>query len=224
MTERDGLLRRVLREQIVAIVRLSGAADLVALAESLHAGGITLFEFTATTPGAVEAVAQCRARFGDHALVGMGTVLDVETARQATDAGAQFLISPVWQREVIEAAHAGGALAIPGALVPQDIVAATQAGADIVKVFPARAFGPQYIADILAPLPRLRLMPTGGVSAENALAYLRAGAVAVALGGRLVDEAVVEARDWREVTRRARALVEAVHPAHQESEQTSSER
>ncbi|HEX8034497.1 MAG TPA: bifunctional 4-hydroxy-2-oxoglutarate aldolase/2-dehydro-3-deoxy-phosphogluconate aldolase [Ktedonobacterales bacterium] len=211
-SNRDEVLHRVLREQIVAIIRLRGAADLVAVAEALLAGGITLFEFTATTPGAMEAIVQCRARFGDNALIGMGTVLDAATARQATTAGAQFLISPVWQREVIEAAHASSALAIPGALVPQDIVAATEAGADIVKVFPARVFGPQYIADLLAPLPHLRLMPTGGVSAENVPAYLRAGAVAVALGGSLVDEALVAARDWRALTRRARAVVEAVHP------------
>ena len=209
MADRDLLLRRALACRLVAIVRLRDGAALLEVAGALVAGGITTLEFTLTTPGAITAIERCRARFGE-AVVGAGTVLDADGARRCLAAGAQFLVSPGFDPDVIAAARVGGALAMPGAMTPTEIVVAWRAGADVVKVFPARALGPRYIADVLAPLPDVPLMPTGGVDATNAADYLRAGAVAVAVGGSLVDPAAVARGDWAALTARARALVAAV--------------
>jgi 2-dehydro-3-deoxyphosphogluconate aldolase/(4S)-4-hydroxy-2-oxoglutarate aldolase len=194
VTDRD-LLRRALAGRVVAIVRLREGAALLEVAEALVAGGITTLEFTLTTPGAAEAIERCRARFGEAVVVGAGTVRDADDARRCLAAGAQFLVSPGFDPDVIAAARDGGALAMPGAMTPTEILAAWRAGADVVKVFPARALGPRYIADVLAPLPDVLLMPTGGVDATNAADYLRAGAVAVAVGGNLIDAAVVARAD-----------------------------
>ena len=197
--------------KIVAIIRLREGGNMPDIAAALIEGGIRALEFTLTTPGAVEAIEACRARFGDAALVGAGTVLDVQGAHSCLQAGAQFLVSPHLDPAVIGAAHEAGALAMPGALTPGEIVAAWRAGADVVKVFPIRAFGPAYIKDLLAPLSGIPLMPTGGVDESNAADYLRAGAIGVAVGGKLFDPAAVAARDWQAITARARTLVEAVN-------------
>ena len=210
MTDRDLLLRRALARRLVAIVRLRDGAALLEVAEALVEGGITTLEFTLTTPGAITAIERCRARFSEAVVVGAGTVLDPDGARRCVAAGAQFLVSPGVDPDVIAAARDGGALAMPGAMTPTEILAAWRAGADVVKVFPARALGPRYIADVLAPLPEVPLMPTGGVDATNAADYLRSGAVAVAVGGNLVDPAAVARADWAALTARARALVDAV--------------
>jgi 2-dehydro-3-deoxyphosphogluconate aldolase/(4S)-4-hydroxy-2-oxoglutarate aldolase len=180
------------------------------VAEALIAGGIRSLEFTLTTPGAIEAISACRARFGDEAVVGAGTVIDAVEARRCLEAGAQFLVSPGTDLDVIAAARLGGALSMPGALTPTEVIAAWRAGADVVKVFPARQFGPQYIRDLRGPLPQIPLMPTGGVDERNAADYLRAGAVGVAVGGNLIDPAAVALSDWAAITARALALVEAV--------------
>jgi len=208
--DRDLLLRCALAGRLVAIIRLRDGAALLEVAAALVEGGITTLEFTLTTPGAVEAIERCRARFGEAVVVGAGTVLDAEGARRCLAAGAQFLVSPGFDPDVIAAARAAGALAMPGAMTPTEILAAWRAGADVVKVFPARSLGPRYIADVLAPLPDVLLMPTGGVDATNAADYVRAGAVGVAVGGNLVDPAAVARADWATLTQRARALVDAV--------------
>jgi 2-dehydro-3-deoxyphosphogluconate aldolase/(4S)-4-hydroxy-2-oxoglutarate aldolase len=210
VTDRNLLLRRALAGRLVAIVRLRDGAALLEVAAALVEGGITTLEFTLTTPGAITAIERCRARFGEAVVVGAGTVLDADGARRCLTAGAQFLVSPGFDPDVIAAARDGGALAMPGAMTPTEILAAWRAGADVVKVFPARALGPRYIADVLAPLPDVLLMPTGGVDEKNAADYLRAGAVAVAVGGNVVDPATVAHADWAALTARARALVAAV--------------
>ena len=210
MLNHDELLERTLDNRLVAIIRLRHEAPLAQVAEALVAGGIRALEFTLTSPGAVPAITACRARFGDDIIVGAGTVLDEEEARHCLDASAQFLVSPGFDRAVVALARARGALALPGALTPTEIVTAWRAGADVVKVFPARAFGPRYIADLLAPLPQIPLMPTGGVDETNVAAYLRAGAVGVAVGGTLVAEDTVARADWDALTARARVVVAAV--------------
>lgn len=207
------LRERALAGKIVAIIRLRDGGNMPEIAAALIEGGISALEFTLTTPGAVEAIEACRARFGAQALIGAGTVMDAAAARTSLEAGAQFLVSPHLDPAVVAAAHAAGALAMPGALTPGEIVTAWRAGADVVKVFPIRAFGPAYIKDLLAPLPDIPLMPTGGIDERNAADYLRAGAVGVAVGGKLFDPAAVAARDWQAITDRARMLVEAVSAA-----------
>jgi len=213
MLDHGELLERTLKDRLVAIIRLRHEAPLARVAEALIAGGIRALEFTLTSPGAVPAITACRARFGNDVIVGAGTVLDAEEARRCLDAGAQFLVSPGFDPAVVALARERGALAMPGALTPTEIVTAWRAGADVVKVFPARAFGPRYIADLLAPLPQIPLMPTGGVDETNVADYLRAGVVGVAVGGRLVAEDAVTRADWDALTERARVLVAAVRQA-----------
>ncbi|HWQ12331.1 MAG TPA: bifunctional 4-hydroxy-2-oxoglutarate aldolase/2-dehydro-3-deoxy-phosphogluconate aldolase [Roseiflexaceae bacterium] len=196
--------------RIIAIVRLERYDRAVEVARALFAGGITAVEFTLTGAGAHQAIAACRAALGGAAQVGVGTVLRREEARAAIDAGAQFVVTPAVRPEVVNACRERGVPVLCGALTPTEALAAHEAGAAMVKIFPARAFGPQYIRDILAPLPFLRLVPTGGVSAENARAYLQAGAAAVGIGGNLVAPQVVAAGDWGQITAAAQMCAAAV--------------
>jgi 2-dehydro-3-deoxyphosphogluconate aldolase/(4S)-4-hydroxy-2-oxoglutarate aldolase len=205
------ILNHLLTERIVAIVRLDGAEQLVQVAEALKAGGITVIEFTCSTPGALDMVRAAYAQFGDQVLMGAGTVLDSETARAAILAGAQFIVNPTVNLDTIELCKRYGKPIISGAMTPTEILNVWEAGADLVKVFPISAVGgPEYIKAVLAPLPQLRLVPTGGVTAENSAAYLKAGAVAVAVGGGLVDKKAVARGDWAAITKEAERLVAVI--------------
>lgn len=204
------ILDSILNTKIVAIVRLERYDQAVAVASALLEGGISAIEFTLTGEGAIDAIAAARAVLGDSAQIGVGTVLTVEAADAAIDAGAQFVVTPAVRPDVIAVCRARGVPIMCGALTPTEALSAHEAGAEIIKIFPARAFGPAYIRDLLAPLPMLRLAPTGGIDASNARAYLDAGAVAVGIGGNLVSKQVVAAKDWAEMTRIAHQYVEAV--------------
>lgn len=196
--------------RIIAIVRLKEYNQALDLARALIAGGISVIEFTLTGRGAVEAIARTRAELGASALIGAGTVLTTRDVAEVATAGAQFVVTPVLSLPVIEASHAQNMPIICGALTPSEMQTAYEAGAEMVKVFPARQVGPQYLRDILAPLPHLRLVPTGGIDAHNAADYLKAGAVAVGIGGSLVAEQAVAVGDWERITRHARACVDAI--------------
>jgi 2-dehydro-3-deoxyphosphogluconate aldolase / (4S)-4-hydroxy-2-oxoglutarate aldolase len=204
------VLDAIAATRIVAIVRLERYDRSVEIARALLAGGITAVEFTLTGAGAHAAIGAARAALGEAAQIGVGTVLAASAAAQAIDAGAQFVVTPALRPDVIAACRERGVPILCGALTPTEALAAHEAGADLVKIFPARLGGPQYIKDILAPLPQLRLVPTGGVSAENARAYLDAGATAVGIGGNLVSTAAVAEGDWARIEAVARACVEAV--------------
>jgi 2-dehydro-3-deoxyphosphogluconate aldolase/(4S)-4-hydroxy-2-oxoglutarate aldolase len=158
-------------------------------------------------------IKQATARFGNEVLMGAGTVLDPETARAAILAGAEFIVTPALNLATIELCKRYGKPIISGALTPTEILTAWQAGSDMVKVFPADLGGPGYIKAVLAPLPQVRLVPTGGVSAENAAEYLKAGATAVGVGGKLVDKAAVARGDWAAITSEAQKLVDVVRGA-----------
>lgn len=145
-------------------------------------------------------------------MVGAGTVTDADTARRAIDAGARFIVGPVFRRAVIDACHERNVPAMPGCFTPTEILDAWEAGADIVKVFPSTSLGPAFIKDVRAPLPQLKLMPTGGVSIENAADWLRAGAVAVGIGSALVDSTAVQAGDFAVLTQRAERLMANIQP------------
>lgn len=204
-------LTSLLEEKIVAIVRLDSGEQLVHAAEALIAGGISVIEFTFSTPGALDMVKEASAHFGDEVLLGAGTVLDPETARAAILAGAQFIVTPSVNLATIALCKRYGKPIVAGAMTPTEIMTVWEAGADLVKVFPASAIGgPDYIKAVLAPLPQLRLVPTGGVSADNAAQFLKAGAVAVAVGGNLVDKKAVARGDWAAITAEAQRLVAAV--------------
>ncbi len=207
------VIARILRTGVIAIVRLDSAESLRRVADAILEGGIDIIEFTMTTPGALDILESATAEFGDRVILGAGTVLDPESARAAVLAGARFIVSPNLNAKTIELCHRYGVVAVPGVLTPTEIVAAMQAGADLIKVFPASLGGPDYIKAVRAPLPQAPLVPTGGVEVENAGDYIRAGAVAVAIGGSLVNKKWVAAGDFARMTETARRLVETVRAA-----------
>lgn len=208
-----GMVERIERSGVVAIVRLDDYTRAAEMARALADGGVEAVEFTYTNPAAGEAVRATKEAIGDAMLVGAGTVLDPETARAAILLGADFIVTPTVQVETIRLCQRYSVPTVIGAFTPTEILTAWEAGATIVKVFPASVGGPRYLKDVRGPLPHVRLMPTGGVSRENAAEFIRAGAVGVAAGSNLVDAATVERGDWSTLTERARALVEAVQGA-----------
>ena len=207
MTEvREMVLRSA---EPIAIVRLDDLGEAVAIGQALVEGGIRALEFTLTNPDALNSIGEVRGRLEEgRALVGAGTVLDGGSAGEAISAGAQFLVTPVYRRDVIERGLEGGVPVVSGAMSPTEIFAAWQDGADLVKVFPARSLGPSYVKDLLGPLPQLRLVPTGGVNLDNCAAFIEAGAYTVALGSNLVDEDVISRHDWGELSALAQRYVE----------------
>ena len=210
---RADVVRRIERDRAVAVVRTDAPDDLVRIAEALAEGGVVCFEVTMTVPNAIDGIRTVTEALGDTVLVGAGSVTDAETARRAVEAGARYVVSPVFKPEVVEAAHALDAAAMPGCFTPTEILAAHEAGADVAKVFPAGALGPGFIKGVLAPMPYLKLMPTGGVSLDNATTWLRSGAVAVGAGSALVEPEAVAAGDWARLTDNARRLRAAVDAA-----------
>lgn len=205
----------ILDSGVVAIVRLDSAQHVLAVADALAQGGITVIEFTMTTPGALEVLRQASETMGGKVLLGAGTVLDPETARAAILAGARFIVSPTLSDRVIATCRRYSVVSIPGAYTPTEVLAAWERGADLVKIFPASSLGPQYLRDVLAPLPQVKLVPTGGVTLENAPDFIRAGAAAIAVGSSLVDRASVAAQAYDVLTERARAFRAAVANARQ---------
>ena len=206
-------VQRVINSGVVAIVRMDDAAGLGQVARAIKDGGVDIIEFTMTTPGALDIIAKCTAEFGDSVLLGAGTVLDTETARAAILAGARFLVAPTLNTAVIDLAHRYDVAVLPGVFTPTEMLTAWEAGADLLKVFPATALGPQYFKDVLAPLPYLRMVPTGGVSLENTADFIKAGAVAVAVGSNMVDRKMVKEGRWADLTATAKKFVAAVQGA-----------
>jgi 2-dehydro-3-deoxyphosphogluconate aldolase/(4S)-4-hydroxy-2-oxoglutarate aldolase len=201
----------------VAVVRLPSARLVREAVNALHAGGVRGIELTMTTPDALAVIEELARWMGGELLVGAGSVLGADAARRAVDAGAEYVVSPVFRQAVLDEAHRLGVPAMPGAFTPTEILDAHEAGADLVKVFPSDALGPAFIRGVLAPMPFLRLMPTGGVTPDNVGDWLRAGAHAVGLGSALVDPTLVASGDLAALTERARrvtAQVEAARATH----------
>jgi 2-dehydro-3-deoxyphosphogluconate aldolase/(4S)-4-hydroxy-2-oxoglutarate aldolase len=203
-------LQRVLTSGIVAIIRAPDGSLLVDVAEALAAGGVEVLEVTFTVPQAHRVLEQVAAKLGDRVLLGAGTVLDTETARIALLAGAQFIVSPVVNTEVIQLCRRYDKLVMPGALTPTEILTAWQAGADIVKVFPSDITGPAYLKAVHGPLPQIRLMPTGGVNLQTAADFLKAGACALGIGSSLVEPAAVASGDFERIRTLAAQYVKIV--------------
>lgn len=201
---------------VVAVLRADRPDALVQVAQAIGRGGIGAVEITMTTPRALDVIGECANRLGDEMLLGAGTVLDPETARAAILAGAEYIVTPTLNPDVITLCRRYDKVIIPGALTPTEILTSWECGADIVKVFPATAVGPKYFKDVKAPLPQIDLMPTGGVDLDNAGDFIRAGACAVAVGGNLVDKAAVAAGEWHVLTDTARKYVDTVRNARQE--------
>jgi 2-dehydro-3-deoxyphosphogluconate aldolase / (4S)-4-hydroxy-2-oxoglutarate aldolase len=201
---KDADLRRVLDCGIVAVVRSPDGRQLVEVARALADGGVTVVEITMTVPDALDVVRQVRRALGDRLLLGAGTILDPETARAALLAGAEYLVAPTVNLDVIRVCQRYDKLVMPGAFTPTEILAAWEAGADIVKVFPADVLGPAFFKAMRGPLPQIRLMPTGGVDLNTAADFLRAGACCLGVGGQLVDPKAVAAGDFDRIRNLAR--------------------
>jgi 2-dehydro-3-deoxyphosphogluconate aldolase / (4S)-4-hydroxy-2-oxoglutarate aldolase len=204
------LLNRILHAGIIAVVRHRDAAPLPDALAALAAGGVIVGEVTLTVPDACGVIRTAKARHGDGVILGAGTVLSVADAAAAVAAGAQFIVSPTLNLPVIQWCKAHDILVMPGAFTPTEVLAAYDAGADVVKVFPAEVVGPAFFKALRGPLPHVKLMPTGGVDLTTAAAFLDAGAVCLGVGSQLVDPKLLAAGDFAELTRRAAAYAAIV--------------
>jgi 2-dehydro-3-deoxyphosphogluconate aldolase / (4S)-4-hydroxy-2-oxoglutarate aldolase len=203
-------LELVRQTKIIAIMRAQQANQMLTAAEAIYAGGVRVIEVTMTTPGALNLITEATQRFGDSVLFGAGSVLDAETARQAILAGAGFIVAPTLNLQVIALCRRYSIPVMPGCYTPTECLTAWEAGADMIKLFPADIGGPDFMKAILAPLPHLEIVPVGGVTVENVGEYIRKGATAVGVGSSLINQAVVDQGDFAELTRRAWAFVAAI--------------
>jgi len=210
---KEDQLRRVLDCGIVAVVRCSDCKQLVEVARALADGGVTVVEITMSVPNALDVIRQVRQSLGDRILLGAGTVLDTETARAVLLAGAEYIVAPTMNLDVIRLCRRYDKLVMPGAFTPTEILAAWEAGADIVKVFPAEVVGPTYFKAIRGPLPQIRLMPTGGVDLTTAAAFLKAGACCLGIGSQLVEPRAVAEGNCERIRELARQYVTIVRQA-----------
>jgi 2-dehydro-3-deoxyphosphogluconate aldolase/(4S)-4-hydroxy-2-oxoglutarate aldolase len=206
-------LERVHQTGIVAVIRAASGQRLAEVAEALVAGGVDVMEVTFTVPRAHQVLEQVAQRLAGRILLGAGTVLDPETARIAILSGAEFIVSPTLNLDVIRLCRRYDKLVMPGAFTPTEVLAAWEAGADIVKIFPSDVTGPAYLKALSGPLPQIRLMPTGGVNLETAASFLRAGAYALGIGGSLVDPKAVAAGDLANIEKLARQFCDIVRQA-----------
>lgn len=198
---------------VVAVIRTSSAHELVNICTAMAEGGIVGVEITMTSPNALEAIREATSELGGKAIIGAGSVLDAETARACILGGADFVVSPVFNAGLVEMCRRYSKIVIPGAFSPTEILTAWQAGADVVKVFPATKLGPSFIKDVLGPLPQVKLTPTGGIDLGNMGDFLKAGAVFVGVGSSLVDKTLVAHGRWDELSARAAQFVAAAKNA-----------
>lgn len=206
-------LEEITRSGVVAVIRANSAGELKNITLALNKGGVKALEITMTSPGALETIKAVSSELGDSAIIGVGSVLDTETARAAILAGAQFVVSPVFKPEIITLCRRYDKICIPGAFTPTEILSAWEAGADVVKIFPATKLGPGYIKDLKGPLPQIKVTPTGGVNLENTADFIKAGAEFVGVGGAMVDKKLVAAGKWDELSALAAKFVQAVQEA-----------
>ncbi len=213
MRSRSAVITLLTHPGIIAVIRTQRANQVVPIAEALVAGGVIAVEVTLTVPDALEAIREASRTLGARALVGAGTVLDAPSCRAALEAGAEFIVSPITRREIVEAAHAADRPVMLGAYTPTEAQTAFEAGADFIKLFPADKLGPAYVQALRAPLPHLRIVPTGGVDLETAGAFLKAGCAALGVGGSLLTPEILKAEDWPALTRLAAAFVRVARAA-----------
>src|SRR5512140_3607665 len=214
---REDIVRTIRETGLVPVIRAANAEQAQQAAEAVQREGIAVVEITMTVPGAIRVMEKVAADVGDKVLLGAGTILDPETARAAILAGAQFLVAPSLNLNVIAMAHRYSKAVLPGALTPTEVLAAWEAGADFVKVFPAGNMGgPKYIKALKGPFPQIEMVPTGGVNLETAADFLKAGACAVAVGGELVDARLIQEGRYDLIEERARQYLAAIAKARGE--------
>ena len=208
MSEREKIVSGIEAEGLVAIVRVRRPELALPLAKALVAGGIRAVELTMSIPNALEAVRTIDRELGDKILLGVGTVIDDDTCRAAIDAGAKYVISPITRPSLVAVAHALDRPVMLGAYTPTEAQAAHEAGSDFVKIFPADTLGPSYIKSLLAPLPHLRIVPTGGVNLDTMEAYLAAGSAALGTGSALLKKEIIAGENWGELERLAKRFAD----------------
>ena len=208
MSEREKIVSGIEAEGLVAIVRVRRPELALPLAKALVAGGIRAVELTMSIPNALEAVRTIDRELGDEILLGVGTVIDDDTCRAAIDAGAKYVISPITRPSLVAVAHALDRPVMLGAYTPTEAQAAHEAGSDFVKIFPADTLGPSYIKSLLAPLPHLKIVPTGGVNLDTMEAYLAAGSAALGTGSALLKKEIIAGENWGELERLAKRFAD----------------
>lgn len=213
MRTKAEIIEQLLNPGVIAVVRARRAEQAVPLAEALVAGGLIAVEITMTTPNAIAAIKEASAKLGRRALIGVGTVLNEQTCQAALDAGAEFVVSPICRRELVPIAHQASKPIMLGSYTPTEAQLAHEAGSDFIKIFPADTLGPNYIKALRAPLPHLKIVPTGGVDLKTIGAFFKAGVAAVGAGSSLISKEVLEQDDWATLTKTAAEFVRAAQTA-----------
>jgi len=212
--EKREIFNRMIDEGVIPVVRVSSAQEAMDVSDAIKEGGVSLIEITMSVQGAIDVIKELTRKYKDEIIMGAGTILDPETGRAALLAGAQFIVSPTLNLDLIHLAHRYSAVVIPGAMTPTEILSAWNAGADMVKVFPAAQLGgPEYLKALKGPLPQILLVPTGGVNLQNAAAFIKAGAAALGVGGELVDKKAVKEKKFNVITENTRAFLKVVKEA-----------
>jgi 2-dehydro-3-deoxyphosphogluconate aldolase/(4S)-4-hydroxy-2-oxoglutarate aldolase len=212
--EKREIFNRMIDEGVIPVVRVSSAQEAMDVSDAIKEGGVSLIEITMSVQGAIDVIKELTRKYKDEIIMGAGTILDPETGRAALLAGAQFIVSPTLNLDLIHLAHRYSAVVIPGAMTPTEILSAWNAGVDMVKVFPAAQLGgPEYLKALKGPLPQILLVPTGGVNLQNAAAFIKAGATALGVGGELVDKTAVKEKKFNVITENTRAFLKVVKEA-----------
>ena len=206
-------MEKIENSGIVAIIRNDTNHDLIQVVDAIHSGGIDVVEITMTTPGALDTVDSVTKRYGSNLLIGVGSVLDTETARMAILSGAEFIVSPITKPDVIELCNRYGKVVMPGAFTPTEILRAWELGADYVKVFPADIAGAPYIKAVKAPLPQISIIPTGGIGLNNAAEFVASGSAALGVGSTLVNKQTIAQKQFKKLTEISQKLVASVKKA-----------
>jgi len=213
---REEIVQQIIENGAVAVLRLNDGSKFEKVAEAVYIGGVKSIELTMTTPGAIELLSTARKNFHNEMLFGMGSILNEQMAMDAVNAGAAYIVSPIYKREIIDTAHRFDLPVMPGAFSPTEILDAFEYGADVVKVFPADVLGMEYFKGIKAPMPHLKLMPTGGVNLTNAGDWLKAGACAVGIGTALLNKKAIEENRFEVLTENAKILMLNIQKAREE--------
>lgn len=209
--DRKIILEEILKRKAVAVIRVKEQDKLKKVIEAIHAGGISVAEITMTVPNAIQLIEKMNEELDDEIIIGVGSVLNAEVAENAIKAGAKYVVSPILKKEIIDTAHKFNVPAMPGCFTPTEIQYAFELGADIIKVFPADVVGMEFFKAILAPMPHLKLMPTGGVTLTNAGNWLKAGACAVGIGSALLDKEAIKNENYSKLTDNARLIMKSIN-------------
>ena len=210
---REKIVEEIFKRKVVAVLRVKDEKELQNVIEAIYAGGVSVAEITMTVPNAIELIKQMSECLDRNIIIGVGSLLNSKTAEDAIKAGAKYVVSPVFKKEIIETAHKFDVPVMPGCFTPTEIHSAFEIGADIVKVFPADVVGMEFFKAVLAPMPHLKLMPTGGVSLTNAGDWLKAGACAVGIGSALLDKKAIQVNNFSKLTDNAKIIMKSISDA-----------